>query len=97
MAEKPKATARHDKLAKSKSDEIEAKKHKADTERMALRRMKEERKAEIKKLPRSERSAARKELRKDIAARKREIELAQIEYEEARDAAKEEEKSKRYL
>ena len=65
-----KAKARHAKIAREKKDaEIKAKEKVSDEKWKAIR-AEEKRKEEIKKLPKEERAAARKELKEQIRHRK---------------------------
>ena len=83
-----KAKARHEKIAREKRDaEVRAKEKISDDKWKAIR-AEEKRKEEIKKLPKEERAAARKELKEQIRHRKA------VEKEQKR-ARKEAEKAKR--
>ncbi|WP_400232830.1 hypothetical protein [Methanomethylophilus alvi] len=59
MAEKyePKATARHKQMAKSKEQEVEAKKNRYEHEKVALRKYRDERKQALKAVPKEDRPA----------------------------------------
>ena len=66
----PKATARHAKMTRTKKEEIEAMKSRIETDKHLAKKYESNRKAEIKALPKSERAAAKAELRESVANRK---------------------------
>jgi hypothetical protein len=66
----PKATARHKQLAKSKEDEVEAKKNRLDHEKVALSKYRSERKEALKKVPKEDRPAEKAKTREEVAKRK---------------------------
>ena len=68
-----KATARHDKLAKSKQQKLESLEGRLASEKAALGKLKADRKAEIKALPKEEQAAAKQKLQKELEDMKRKI------------------------
>ena len=68
-----KATARHDKLAKSKQEKLESLEHRLAAEKASVGKVKADRKAEIKKLPKEEQAAAKEKLAKEIEEIKQKI------------------------
>lgn len=68
-----KATARHDKLAKSKQQKLESLENKLAAEKAAMGKMKADRKAEIKALPKEEQAAANQKLAAELEDMKKRI------------------------
>lgn len=88
-----KATARHDKLAKSKQEKLESLERRLDAEKASVGKVKAERKAEIKKLPKEEQAVARENMNKEIEEIKQRIadtkkEVAELKAEINADRAK---------
>lgn len=82
--EDSKAKARHEKIAKEKKESVDSVKLEADHKRKIAICREEKRKEEIKELPRSERSAAKAELKEEIRKRKQaEKEAKRLEKEKA--------------
>ena len=67
---KPKATARHAKIVKTKQEEIEDFKKKIANDKYLAKKYESKRKKEIRELPKEERSEAKKELNDSIEKRK---------------------------
>jgi len=67
---KPKATARHAKIVKTKQEEIEDFKKKIANDKYLAKKYESKRKKEIKELPKEERGAAKEELNDLIEKRK---------------------------
>ena len=88
-----KATARHDKLAKSKQQKLDSLEEKLSSEKMALGKLKADRKAEIKALPKEEQAAAKQKLAAEVDEMKKRIaftkeEIAAVKAEIKADKAK---------
>ena len=88
-----KATARHDKLAKSKQQKLESLENKLSMEKDSIAKLKTDRKAEIKKLPREEQAAAKQKLASEVEDIKKRIsatkgEIAALKAEIKADKAK---------
>jgi len=66
----PKASVKHEKLARDRQGELDNRKVKLTAEYYAIKKENKERKAEIKKLPKEERVAATAELKISIRKRK---------------------------
>ncbi len=66
----PKATVRHEKIARSKKEELEAVRDRMSDDRYYARKAEASRRKEIKKLPKEERAEAKSKLKEDIAKRK---------------------------
>ena len=66
----PKATARHAKITKTREEEIDSLKKRIETDKHLAKKYESGRKAEIKALPRSERAAAKADLKESIKKRK---------------------------
>ena len=88
-----KATARHDKLAKSKQQKLDSLENKLSAEKESIGKLKADRKAEIKKLPKEEQAAAKQKLAADVEDIKKRIaatkeEIAALKAEIKADKAK---------
>lgn len=88
-----KATARHDKLAKSKQQKLESLRMKLASERESLSKMKSDRKADIRYMPKEDRPAAKEKLAADVLEAKQKIaatkeEIASLKAEIKADKAK---------
>jgi len=66
----PKATARHAKITRTKEEEVEVLRKRIDNDKYLAKKYESNRKTEIKALPKSERAAAKAELKESIAKRK---------------------------
>jgi len=78
-----KASVRHEKIARSKEDELQARKEKVSNGKYALKKMKKEREKEVDKLPKEDRAAAKEKLKAEIA--KKEASLKQEQKELVQD------------
>ena len=97
MAEKyePKATARHKQMAKSKEQEVEAKKNRYEHEKVALRKYRDERKQALKAVPKEDRPAEKEKTQAEVEKRKALIAKYRDEYKSSSKALKEEKKAKK--
>lgn len=97
MAEKyePKATARHKQMAKSKEQEVEAKKNRYEHEKVALRKYRDERKQALKAVPKEDRPAEKEKTQAEVEKRKALIAKYRDEYKSSSKALKEEKKVKK--
>ncbi|AGI47613.1 hypothetical protein TALC_00614 [Thermoplasmatales archaeon BRNA1] len=84
----PKATKRHEKLARSKKQEVENLEVKISMEQSALRHFKDDRAQQCKKLPREERAAFKADTRREVAKRKETIAKLKSEYRTKKAALK---------
>jgi colicin import membrane protein len=66
----PKATVRHDKIARSRKDELASAKEKISNDKYMAKKAEARRRKAIKDLPKEERAAARTQLKEDIVRRK---------------------------
>lgn len=96
MAERyePKATARHKQMAKSRENEVEAKKSRYEHEKVALRKYRDERKQAMKDIPREDRPAEKEKTRAEVEKRKALIRGYRDEYRESNAELKEAKRAK---
>lgn len=97
MAERyePKATARHKQMAKSREDEVEARKNRYEHERVALRKFRDERKQAMKGVSKEDRPAEKEKTRAEVEKRKALIRRYRDEYRESNAELKEARRAKR--
>ncbi len=69
-AYQPKAVSRHDKIAKSKKSDLEARKEKLSNEKYALKKATKEKEEEIKKLPKDQQAEAKSKLKEENKKKK---------------------------
>ena len=86
-----KATARHDKLAKSKQQKLETLENRLASEKAAMGKLKADRKAEIKGLPKEDQAAAKQKLAADLEEMKKKIAAQKAEIKADKAKAKQQE------